>query len=1310
MRFRKLKLGLSAVTRILCVLCVLCGGLAAQDSLRIGPGVKISSGVRIARAVSAQQAPALAQPVVFGGSGATFGQANRAGNLIVVEIGWYGPTVELGTPAVTDSAGNTYAAASPATAGAAGFPRGAIYYAKNIAAYASNAVTVHYSGTPSAPEVRILEFSGIDTASPLDKNASASGTYTCTTCVQTSVATPAVTTTSPVELLVGGGSATWAYAAPGVNYQGQVRSGQGDLAEYRVVNAIGSYAGDGVLTAHSQNWAMALATFKAAGQTVVVPAPTLDSVTPNSGSTAGGTAVVLAGANFASGAAVTFGGAAAANVQVVSASTINAQTPAHAAGAVDVTVTNPGASPVALTAGYTYVAPPASTDRYVANAGSDAADGSQAAPWATIAYAAQHIPAGGTIHVAAGSYAPSLIDCSAGATQGTSTAPITLISDQERQALLTSGGGTADPLYLANCNYWNIVGFRAEYGDSAAWPTGGVAGLADIYLYQTDHVTVRRNLLRRTNRYWNGAGVALNHSTNAVVEENELYEYHAHGIMAYYAASGSNIIRRNYCNSRGYTDLPAGTPGAFVSEDITRGDQCVMIYGESNDVVENNISEGQAHSFLVRPGGTGRADNNKFYGNVARNCRYGFVLQANSGDGTQTQDDAHMPHGNIVENNVGGCGYDTVANFSSESAKTTAFNRDTAFSTAGLPAFWAVRHDDNGGDGAYSASFSRDLAMGYSASSGFYAYASSGTIATSGGYVNAYGFTTPFTGMTGVSSQTTSDPQLAACIVWRPDGSWAKTNDLGADVLYRYDNGTLTSIPLWGDDGSFPHGAVIAGWNDTPGDSLFDINLRLKVNTSTCPFPAGYGSGTVSRTLTLSVSGPGTVTSTPSGINCGAGCTASFPQGTSVRLDAAAGSGASFSGWGGACSGSDSSCTITMDTDKSATAAFTQQQGGGPYSITNQQPTSYQFYAGSVFTQPLPSDVGNHLLANNGHGYSGDQIVIHIFGGSNTNADYMLFRTEDVGNGSYGGKPFHYSTAADPIYKVVSVSAPPNPNDNPAGRYFHLTNQSCWNGKLGDQANVWWDQSTDLDSTPGGRVLTSYYFDKGLYCLPNNPCHTTACADSTPAAQLNFYYAQFAYPGQSNPYGGHSSWASMGVRPPAMFLRGQELINQDIRHAMMVNTWCEADYDFVYPATETAGKCGVLSGTVADLQRPVNGNLFWIDKDYNCNTLPNWQKGVCLAMQTYGAYLTDTGGNGSNKGIFISNSREGPRAYTDAGMRYPLFDWLAPQSGTNCSGSPVNQCMPYTFNMPGLVTSSSTHLHIVDPCVVKRMAGQPGGC
>src|SRR5208282_3950147 len=84
---------------------------------------------------------------------------------------------------------------------------------------------------------------------------------------------------------------------------------------------------------------------------------TVSSVSPNSGSTAGGTAVTITGTNFATGATVTFGGTAATNVVVVSGTQITATTPASSAGAVTVTVTVNGQSG-SLTNGFTYVVPP----------------------------------------------------------------------------------------------------------------------------------------------------------------------------------------------------------------------------------------------------------------------------------------------------------------------------------------------------------------------------------------------------------------------------------------------------------------------------------------------------------------------------------------------------------------------------------------------------------------------------------------------------------------------------------------------------------------------------------------------------------------------------------------------------------------------------------------------------------------------------------------------------------------------------------------------------------------------------------------
>jgi hypothetical protein len=83
--------------------------------------------------------------------------------------------------------------------------------------------------------------------------------------------------------------------------------------------------------------------------------PTLKSVSPSTGPTAGGTTVTLGGTGFESGATVTIGGTAATNVTVVSSTQITAITPAHAAGAVNVTVTNPDGQSATSPASFTFV-------------------------------------------------------------------------------------------------------------------------------------------------------------------------------------------------------------------------------------------------------------------------------------------------------------------------------------------------------------------------------------------------------------------------------------------------------------------------------------------------------------------------------------------------------------------------------------------------------------------------------------------------------------------------------------------------------------------------------------------------------------------------------------------------------------------------------------------------------------------------------------------------------------------------------------------------------------------------------------------
>src|SRR4051812_3741653 len=119
-------------------------------------------------------------------------------------------------------------------------------------------------------------------------------------------------------------------------------------------------------------------------------------------------------------------------------------------------------------------------------------------------------------------------------------------------------------------------------------------------------------------------------------------------------------------------------------------------------------------------------------------------------------------------------------------------------------------------------------------------------------------------------------------------------------------------------------GAVVT----SPGGSQSVVGNAAKGATITAPTFSKSITVTIA-TFALSVSktgaGSGTVTSSPAGIDCGATCSASFANGSSVTLTATPAAGSTFDGWTGDGTGT-ATRALTIDAAKSVTALFKANQ------------------------------------------------------------------------------------------------------------------------------------------------------------------------------------------------------------------------------------------------------------------------------------------------------------------------------------------------------------------------------------------------
>ena len=522
------------------------------------------------------------------------------------------------------------------------------------------------------------------------------------------------------------------------------------------------------------------------------------------------------------------------------------------------------------------VSPAWSATYYISPTGNNSNPGtSQASPWRTFTVAVSRMVCGDTLLLLNGTYTRSTSgylhlanrNCSAGA-------PLTFRALQERQAWIAYDGQhdpSGNPQFddgigVINSAFLVFEGLRVSDVDSAAAWTNAV------FVIGSHHITFRKMLVHNNNRFYNAHLFDLQNSSFLLIEDSELYNFHRHGMTL----PDNSIARRVYCNSRLFPcAIPGGGTCFSAGLENQRGDACVALYPASNAIVENVISENNDH--LVEINGSGLCTNNHVLGSVSLNDVNGAYndsrgyAQVQMIQNTVYQDFVAIGAGTNAVPGSATFGFLCQGCLNVRCDNCTILN---SVASSGQGGHGFLTKDTDAAQYETPPSFFSDNSL-LAGNAGFGAYITTPTFQLdfTDFFANG-GVSSPPVSDPRITNERTINPQLGTCRVYLPDASPLKTagkngGPIGANILYRYVDGNLTTQPLWNPTtGQFPCGATVAGLNNTAGNSCINVHERLNVNVNGCPFPAGYGGG---GGVTLSVSptsvpAGGTVTATWAGI------------------------------------------------------------------------------------------------------------------------------------------------------------------------------------------------------------------------------------------------------------------------------------------------------------------------------------------------------------------------------------------------------------------------------------------------------------
>src|ERR1700730_1739673 len=124
-----------------------------------------------------------------------------------------------------------------------------------------------------------------------------------------------------------------------------------------IISGTPTVAGKFSLTAKALDAGSASSTVPLSLSIAASTVPTISNVSPNSGSSLGGTTVAISGSNFRAGDGVLFGSRAATSVQVLSSALIQTVTSADQGGTVSVSIQDSGGQTATAADAFTFIAP-----------------------------------------------------------------------------------------------------------------------------------------------------------------------------------------------------------------------------------------------------------------------------------------------------------------------------------------------------------------------------------------------------------------------------------------------------------------------------------------------------------------------------------------------------------------------------------------------------------------------------------------------------------------------------------------------------------------------------------------------------------------------------------------------------------------------------------------------------------------------------------------------------------------------------------------------------------------------------------------